>query len=71
MKKLILVGVILATAGISFTSCIKTCKCTTYTDGAVVSSRDQALPSIGLNCSDLTSGSTLTNGNKDGEFCTE
>ena len=68
MKKLILVGAILVVAGISFTSCVKTCSCTEYDEGTVLSTSNQPMV-VGVQCADMSTGVTTADGKKDGMFC--
>lgn len=68
MKKLILVGVTLIVAGISFTSCVKTCACKEVENDVTVSTSEEPMV-VGIKCEDLSSYVTDLDGKKTGTIC--
>jgi hypothetical protein len=68
MKKFILCGASLIVLAITFNSCVKTCSCKEVEEDAVISTSEQPMVR-GIQCEDLSSYSTSTDGKKTGTIC--
>ncbi|NLE64180.1 MAG: hypothetical protein GX612_10150 [Bacteroidales bacterium] len=63
-----LICIMVVVAMITFNSCIKTCSCKEVEEDAVISTSEQPMVR-GIQCEDLSSYSTSTDGKKTGTIC--